>query len=114
MRISDWSSDVCSSDRGALACFHHYSERVEGGPDVEEPACILIQILREPDGRDVVHELETISGGVVTADLAFTDLLRAQVNRLGIRFAPAVCRCQLCGIHRHVPERTSCVSGKSV
>src|SRR3546814_4629501 len=53
------------------------------------------------DGRDVVHELETISGGVVTADLAFTDLLRAQVNRLGIRFAPAVCRCQLCGIHRH-------------
>src|SRR3546814_10776941 len=53
------------------------------------------------DGRDVVHELETISGGVVTADLAFTDLLRAQVNRLGIRFAPAVCRCQLSGINRH-------------
>src|SRR3546814_190861 len=37
MRISDWSSDVCSSDRYALACEEHRYVRADGAVDRDGP-----------------------------------------------------------------------------
>src|SRR3546814_13938522 len=58
MRISDWSSDVCSSDLGPLrACPIHVC-RMEvpsnGGNPVEESAPTYCKVSREPERRGAV------------------------------------------------------------
>src|SRR3546814_714499 len=44
MRISDWSSDVCSSDLGCSV--HYVSEEVDGGPIIGQAA---VPVLPEDD-----------------------------------------------------------------
>src|SRR3546814_7696206 len=52
MRISDWSSDVCSSDLwGVVNIFHRAGERVERELDRNEQA--QRQLQREQDGSEI-------------------------------------------------------------
>src|SRR3546814_3607466 len=51
MRISDWSSDVCSSDLGALHRPHHV-QHAEGGEERQLPArCLVRHDCSETDGE---------------------------------------------------------------
>src|SRR3546814_4240574 len=66
MRISDWSSDVCSSDLVALAMLHHRQvpERIAGAGEVEEAQqsagrkdpCAFRQCRDQRGSRDFVNE----------------------------------------------------------
>src|SRR3546814_10165929 len=63
MRISDWSSDVCSSDLGADFVIHSTTKYLNGHSDV-------------------------IGGAVVAADPAQVDALKAWANVIGTTGAP--------------------------
>src|SRR3546814_16767372 len=95
MRISDWSSDVCSSDLGCSV--HYVSEEVDGGPIIGQAA---VPVLPEDDA----------------------DSLAARVLRAEHRLYPACLRLVAEGRARladgkvplAAPDRKSVVTGKSV
>src|SRR3546814_13598475 len=89
MRISDWSSDVCSSDLHAI---HHGSQRglrVPGDFDLQRGGAVGAQPLRQPvrHGGDlglfVVLAFVVVSGFAFAAETLPQAFQRAQ--RLGFR-----------------------------
>src|SRR3546814_14798663 len=68
MRISDWSSDVCSSDLE----FHELKEKL---PDLEHALKILLLPKDEADARNAILEVRAGTGGDEAALFA-ADLLR--------------------------------------
>src|SRR3546814_8702530 len=89
MRISDWSSDVCSSDRmaGALA-------RMDAGPEVAPRAIALAGVLLaefgyhgdtesydDPQNADLVRVIDRRMGLPVSLGVLYIHAARAQIGR---------------------------------
>src|SRR3546814_8185999 len=90
MRISDWSSDVCSSDlwklvhqpNARLRCSDHYADRVHGNCDVWQWPLgrrrTPMRIKAEP-GTDAMHATRRFQA--VDAPRAIPDIVRKRAPR---------------------------------
>src|SRR3546814_8713549 len=86
MRISDWSSDVCSSDlenlarTGAMALVHHLLSPAQGGPAVHADTFLRFlcaNVLASHDGKSVQL---TVSADPITMDTRRLTTLGMVVN----------------------------------
>src|SRR3546814_21123609 len=103
MRISDWSSDVCSSD---LQVWRLYAGRPAGG-DAEGLRRLLLALIKDVRGILIVlarHLLQLRSAANLAADERLglarlcADILAPLANRLGIwqEMGRAACRERVC------------------
>src|SRR3546814_11140182 len=85
MRISDWSSDVCSSDLGLSGI--ELCRRLRGRPETRNLPIIMITARSEEADR--IRGLDTGADDYVTKPFSMTELL-ARVRAVMRRIRPAL------------------------
>src|SRR3546814_18004240 len=98
MRISDWSSDVCSSDLLALAILDHGhqrpSDRKAGAIERVHEACPLLAGRAATGVHTPRLEIAAVGNG---ADLAIAPLSRQpDLQIIGLEIGRASCRERVC------------------
>src|SRR3546814_17139402 len=110
MRISDWSSDVCSSDLNGSGGSMTAQSAAERGAHADTPASLTIAAWREIAGRIWVnsgrHNINLMAAGVAFyAFLSFVPLLGALIMTFGLFADPALVAHNLQVIIDLVPPR---------
>src|SRR3546814_20793481 len=87
MRISDWSSDVCSSDRGDA----DRKRRGETGDDDAPPVVAVRQPAERPLQRDAAEDHRHHKGcGIGEAEADPASVNRGQADRKGVVYGKSV------------------------